>query len=376
MAWLSRIKNSGETPQVQSKSTLYSGTSVARRPYVDYNEDWNIERAVKDALTRVTWVYRCVQVIASNAAKVPLILREDDRENGEVLETNPFNYVFNSRANPGESAFTFRYRLSAQLLLSNKGVFIEITRTKGGQVDSLRLLPPDCVTPIKHPTDFVSGYLFEMQTFDAYGQPQKTIKKKYKPEEIIWIRIPHPFDPYKALTPLDSIGLSVETDWYAKMYNRNFLLNDGRPGGMVVLKGDATEEDKAELQSRFRGNVQTAGRITVITAEQGADFVDTAVTPRDAQYQETRNLTKEEILIGFGVPESVLPNAAGRTFDNAEIERLIFWQETMLPHLQMITEELDVLEKDDVLVLQRLVDVEGHLDLAARDFAVAVAGHC
>ncbi len=370
MAWLKNLKTAGPPALVEAKSIPFSGAGGSRRTYQDYNAEWGIERAVRDAMTRVTWVYRCVQVIAFNAAKVPYVLREEDRYTGEEQTGNPLLYVFNSRANVGESSFAFRYRLSAQLLLSNKGVFVEVQRLNNGEIGALRLLPPDYVTPIRDPQNFVSGYKFSQPTYDEFGVTQEPIKKTYKPEDIVWIKIPHPFDPYKALTPLDAIGLSVETDWYAKMYNRNFLLNDGRPGGMVVLKGDASEEDKAELQSRFRGNIQMAGRISVVTSDQGADFVDTAVTPRDAQYSETRNLTKEEILIGFGVPESVLPNAAGRTFDNAEIERLIFWQETMLPHLELIMGEFDILDGDPKVLVgpnTDRVDVLQRMDMKRRE---------
>ena len=40
----------------------------------------------------------------------------------------------------------------------------------------------------------------------------------------------------------------------------------------------------------------------------GADFVDTASSPRDAAYVQMRELTKEEILGAFGVPESIIGN--------------------------------------------------------------------
>ncbi len=148
------------------------------------------------------------------------------------------------------------------------------------------------------------------------------------------------------MTPLESAGLSIETDWLYKMYNRNFLLNDGRPGGLIVVKGIMSEDDKSELRARYRGNINTVGRIGVIASEEGADFVDTAIHPRDAAYIEGKKITEEEIEIAFGVPRSVLGNASGRTFDNSEMERLIFWMETMASHLQLIERPLDVLDSD------------------------------
>lgn len=288
------------------------GTSVVRRGTVAYNDNWSTERAVCEALDRVTWVFRCVDAIASNAARQEIVIRENNPWDGEVVSDPELYSLLNSKTNEGEAAIIFRYRLSAQLLLSKKGVFINVVRNNAGDVIEMFLLPPDSMEPIKDSKTLVKGW--KLSTTDANGRPSE---KKFKPEDIIWIRRPHPFDPYKALTPLEAAGLAIETDWLAKMYNRNFLLNDGRPGGMVVIKGDMMEEDKEELRARFSGGVARAGRISVIASDQGADFVDTAVTPRDAQYTESRQSTKDEILLGFGVPESVLANASGRCVDEA-----------------------------------------------------------
>jgi hypothetical protein len=59
-----------------------------------------------------------------------------------------------------------------------------------------------------------------------------------------------------------------------------------------------------------------------------------------------RQITKEEILSAFGVPESVIGNAAGRTFSNAGEEIRVFWVETMMPHLMQMARALDALDPE------------------------------
>jgi hypothetical protein len=147
------------------------------------------------------------------------------------------------------------------------------------------------------------------------------------------------------MTPLEAAGIAVDIVNLAKVYNRNYLLNDGRPGGLLVLRGEIDDDDKEELKSRFRGNIARAGATTVISSDDGADFVDTSASPRDAAYIQMRQITKEEILASFGVPESVIGNAAGRTFSNAGEEIRVFWNETMLPHLEPIARALDELDE-------------------------------
>jgi hypothetical protein len=90
-----------------------------------------------------------------------------------------------------------------------------------------------------------------------------------------------------------------------------------------------------------------AGYTSVIASDDGVDYVDTSASPRDAAYIQMRQLTKEEILASFGVPESVIGNAAGRTFSNASEEIRVFWMETMLPHLEILSRALDELDEDN-----------------------------
>lgn len=340
MAWNVRQKI---TPAERTEVKVTSGTSATLGSNVAYSGAWDNKRAVGEALQRVTWVYRAVDAIASNAARLPIILREGDPIDGMPVENFSLYKLLNSTPNAGEDSVAFRYRLSAQLVLSDNGVFIEVTRNRRGEILALTLLPPHAVTPIADVRKFVSGFHFEMDVQEANGTSRR-ISKKYKTQDIIWIRKPHPFNPYGAITPLPAAGVAIETDWLAKMYNRNFLLNDGRPGGMIVVKGEMMEEDKNELRAKFGGSINRAGRISVIASEDGADFVDTAVSPRDAQYIDGRKVNKEEILMAFGVPESVIANAGGKTFDNAEMERLVFWMETMIPHMDMVTRPLDALD--------------------------------
>lgn len=308
-------------------------TAVAGKPYRD---SWDIERAYREGMQRVVWVSRCIDAISGNQARLPMILRDNNSPVGQVIDKdNSILDILNTKSNPAENSFVFRYRLSSQLLMSSRGVFIEKVRGRDGRIIALQLLPPQSTAPIPDPKTFVSG-------FEVSLSQGKTVR--LKPEDVIWLRRPHPLDPYLSMTPMESAGIAIEIENLARVYNRNFLLNDGRPGGLLVVRGEIDDDDKDELRSRFRGNLNKAGAVSVIAADDGVDFVDTGSNPRDAAYAQMRQLTKEEILASFGVPESVIGNAAGRTFSNAAEELRVFWMETMLPHLEPIARGLDELD--------------------------------
>ena len=341
MAW-----NSSQDKSLQSsgqKSILGPGAPVAFNPSMagkPYRDSWDIERAYREGMAKVTWVNRCIDAIAGNQARLPAMLRKDNSPNGKIVTDNQNNKILdilNSKSNMGENSFVFRYRLSSQLLMSSRGAFIEKVRGRDGGIIALQLLPPQHTSPIPDPKKFVSGFEVDMRN---------GTKVILKPEDVCWVRKPHPLDPYLSMTPLESAGIAIEIENLSKIYNRNFLLNDGRPGGLLVVKGEIDDDDKDELRSRFRGNINRAGSITVVSSDEGVDYIDTGASPRDANYIQMRQITKEEILASFGVPESVIGNASGRTFSNAAEEHRVFWNETMLPHMELIGRALDELDDE------------------------------
>jgi HK97 family phage portal protein len=337
MAWNRANKSLGNLSEKQ----IPFGAPVSNNPSSmtgrGYHDGWDIERAYRDGMKRVTWVFRCIDAIAGNQARLPVIGHKHNSPHGPIVKDANVLQLLNARANPGEDAFIFRYRLSSQLLMSTRGAFVEMIRGRGGDVVALNLLPPQYTSPVPDPKTFVKHFEVRMP-----GGGFEYVK----PEDVLWFRHPHPLDPYLSLTPMESAGMAIEIENLARFYNRNFLLNDGRPGGLLVVRGDMDEDDKEELRSRFRGNLARAGAVSVIASEDGVDFVDTAASPRDASYTEMRQITKEEILAAFGVPESVIGNASGRTFSNAAEELRVFWMETMQPHLEMLARGLDTLDAE------------------------------
>ena len=259
MAWNKTSDKQVQSPNV--KSIITPGAPIAfnagqvGKPYKD---SWDIDRAYREGFQRVVWVNRCIDAIAGNQSRLPAILRKDNSPDGEKIsrKTHPLLKILNSKANFGENAFVFRYRLSSQLLMSSRGAFIEVLRGRDGGIIGLQLLPPGHTAPIPDAKKFVSGFEVDLRNGTKVILP---------PEDVIWIRKPHPLDPYLSLTPLESAGVAIEIENLAKIYNRNFLINDGRPGGLLVIRGEIDDDDKDELRNRFRGNIGKAGAVTVVS---------------------------------------------------------------------------------------------------------------
>jgi HK97 family phage portal protein len=295
----------------------------------DRAKPWPVERAVAEGYERVVWVFKAVEAIAGNSSRLPFRLKEGESE----VTDHPLYRVLNVKANPLETGRIFRKRLSAQVLLSKRGAFVEVGRNNAQEIIRLDLLPPGRTSIIPGTgNDPISHY--EVAPLGG-GTP-----RRIDPEKVRWVREPHPLDPYSGITPLEAAGLSVELDHFARLYNVSFMRNDGRPGGILGVKapekggGDMDDEEMDRIEARFgRGPVE-AGKLSVISGD--LSYVDVASKPRDLQYQATSKNAKTEMLVAFGVPESQLGNAADRTFANAAEEGYAFWTQTMSNHNDVI----------------------------------------
>ena len=351
MGFLDGLKFTGHTGDGfinEGEKAFYYNQNMSRLNPIEggkkkaYKDDWDVDRAVSEGNDRVTWVYKSVYAIASNAARLPVEILDNKNEPVD----HPLLPILNRKANSYHDAYNFRFQLSSQVLLSKRGAFVEVVKDRLDNVVGLYLLPPNWTFPIPDPKNFVAGYSVQVPN---------TKERIVKPDDVVWVRIPHPTDPYRGQSPLEACGLAIDIDYYSRIYNRNFMVNDGRPGGILMVTGELDDDAAEEIMRRFLGNTGSAlggaGRMTIMEAEQ-AKWIDTSMAQRDAQYTETKQLAKEEILMAFGVPESVIGNASERTFANADTELEVFWRETMLPHLMLVERAFDRLDGSDELTVK------------------------
>lgn len=339
-------------------------------PGQPYSNDWNVDRAVREAYEGNPLVYRAVEVICQNAIAQRMILRKGDPDEGQIIDTSKdpsrLLYVLNRRANPWETALIFRHRFVAQYLLSSRGVFVEVILARSGRIGMLNLLDPDLVDIV--PSEKRDPRTNEVTSADPIGAFRVRVPgggydelprfdpeadAEQQPSSILWVRSPHPTVMWAGMAPVQAAGMSIDLDKYARIYNRRFLQNDGRPGGLLSVKGNASRETMERIQAQFTGGPESAGRTTVISAD-AVSYADTSGSPRDLMWGELSKMTKSEIALAFGVPESVMGDASGRTFDNADAEYAMFWEHRMLPLLREIDDQLDILTGgyDDDLYLR------------------------
>ncbi|MCX4976453.1 phage portal protein [Streptomyces sp. NBC_00620] len=340
-------------PPATEAKDLLAGNSYVSMSYAGVSnvwgtpgraDGWDMERVIVEGYERSIWTFKSVEAISKHASTLPIEIGRggDERRFAETLDDHPLLRLLNVQANPLETGDVFKKRLSAQLLLSKKGAFIEKTYSRGGTLTRLDLLPPDRVQTI--PDDLNGDYIKHFEFTNYAGQ-----MRELQLEHVIWLRDPHPTDPFCGVTPLEAAGLSVDLDVKARTYNISFIDNDGRPGGVIGIDLDGVDAREVDrIQRRLAPGAHNAGQLTLVgTGPGGVTYVDTSARPREMAYETLASTSKGEILAAFGVPESIVGNASERTYANADREEWTFWDHTELPHLNLIASAFDTDLDDD-----------------------------
>ena len=331
-----------ERADLEGKSSLvitkpgFTSVTDMRADVVTYGggtraDGWDLNTVVVSGYERSVWSYRCIETISGHQSRLPFRFGKNigtDQE--EILDDHPLYRVMNDRANPLELAMQMRWRLSGQLLMSKKGVFLEMTRSRLGTITRIDLLHPDRMTIVRDRDDKYVDY-YEYTTRN--GQVVELA-----PEKVRWIRFPHPTDEFSGTTPLEAAGLSLDLDFLSRYHNVSFIKNDARPGGVLAVDHSSlTDQESDRIERKLRPGAAHAGEVAVIaTGPGGIQYIDTTTRPRDMSYAEASRNAKVEVLTAFGIGESVVGSSEGRTFDNSDQELYNYWTQTMPPHLAAI----------------------------------------
>lgn len=285
--------------------------------------------------------YRCVAAIADNGSSVPLVVRRPD---GSEIEGHPIAHLFNKRPNPNMSARVFKSLLLQQGELAGQAfVWLDRGETGLGPVTEAHIVFDQVDVLVDKPLAErptmanLSGFIIRR----ADG-----VQVHVLPEEMLWLRYPHPFDPLGCLAPWKAARHAVDMDAYAREWQRSSYKNGATPTGVIYL-GDMEPTELTKSRAAWRSSMQgpaNAGKNLLVASPpgsqgKGVSYVRVGLTAEEMDYLESRMANGAEVMMAFGVPHDYL--AAGTTFENRAAAKATLWSDTIKPKLELIGSEID-----------------------------------
>lgn len=210
-----------------------------------------------------------------------------------------------------------------------------IDRNRFGLPQELWFVRPDRMLPVPDAENFLVGYIYRGPS----GEEVPLAK-----EDVIFLRRPHPKDPYRGMGAVQSILGDLDATYLSTEYNRNFFLNSATPGGIIEADNNISDEDFNQFQARWaetHKGVANAHRVAIL--EAGMRWVDRKYTMDDMQFVELREASRETIREAFGFPKAMTGATDDVNKANAYAGEVMFARWMTKPRLMRVKEALNTI---------------------------------
>lgn len=293
-------------------------------------------KAVSDGTALESTAVLCaIRNISEPIAAMPLnLMRRETVEGRNVREAAREMRLYDlmhSAPNPHMTSFEFRDWMQSSLLIRGNA-YAQIDYNGGGEIEAIWPLIARDVWVTK-----INGNLF----YNVYiDNARYTLSSR----EVLHIRGFYA-GGLVGMSLVDkareAIGGALAADQYAGAMFGNGAAIGGvikRPWESGVLSADAEKNFIAAFTQR-QGGLNNAHKIMML--QEGMEFVQTALSPEDAQMVETRKFNITEVARVFNIPPHRLMELTNATFSNIEHQGIEYLQFTLGPWIARWQQRLD-----------------------------------
>ncbi|MEO3879278.1 phage portal protein [Rheinheimera fenheensis] len=319
---------SAPTPEKRSDPLENPANPLSMDELADYLT--NYSHVSEESGMRLAAVYSCIYVLSSNLAQLPLHVMRRVGDKVEKATDHPAYWLLHDEPNEYLSSYDWRETAQAhavgwgnslsKLVRNRKGELQKIVQAKA-YGNSINTLSGRLYYGFNHPDEglqTVSHY--DCIHIKAFGSNQR------------WGKSP-------ITQHAEAIGLGLA----AQGYGLQFFQGGGRPTGVLSAKGamnDKTFASLLELWKKSKTQLQQDTNKTLLLPAD-LDYKAITIAPNDAQFLETRKMTRSEIAGIFNVPAHMINDLEKASFSNITESSINFVRYTMMPYIMKWEQELN-----------------------------------
>jgi HK97 family phage portal protein len=280
-------------------------------------------------------VYRCIELISSDIAKMRLKLVERDAFGvWNEIETPAFSPVLR-RPNHFQNRIQF-FTSWVQSKLIHGNTYGLKQRDQRGVVTDIYVLDPRRVQTLLAPNGDV---YYSLQMDQLAGVPQDGVVVPAR--EIIHDRMDTFYSPLIGLSKMYAAGLAALQGLKIQDNSAAFFANGSNPGGVLTAPGAISDDSAKRLKEYFEENFSgsNAGKTAVLG--DGLKYDPMAVKAVDAQLLEQLKFSAEMVCGVFGVPPYKLGLGQMPTNNNVEAMDQQYYSQCLQIYIESIELALD-----------------------------------
>jgi HK97 family phage portal protein len=279
---------------------------------------------------RLAAVYSCIYVLSSNLAQLPLHVMRRQGDMVEKATDHPAYWLLHDEPNEYLSSYDWRETAQAhavgwgnslsKLVRNKKGELQQIIQAKAFG-NSINTVSNRLYYGFNHPDEGLQSVShYDCIHIKAFGSNQR------------WGKSP-------ITQHAEAIGLGLA----AQSYGLQFFQGGGKPTGILSAKNainDTTFKSVLELWKAAKTQLaQDTNKTLLLPAE--LEYKAITIAPNDAQFLETRKLTRSEIAGIFNVPAHMINDLEKASFSNITESSINFVRYTMMPYIMKWEQELN-----------------------------------
>lgn len=275
------------------------------------------------------WVHKAIKVIADNLSAIPLqVMRRTGGKKMEV-EVVPNHAITTLLDNPNpEQGPEDLWREWVIVMLLGGEVGCEmVPSVSGAKMLEMWLREPQTIAV--HPGALGTRYrrVSHYTINDAQGEPYRV-----EPDKFVHFKFKNPLSPWRGLAPITAVRNSILLDLFAQAWSKLFFEQSARPDWALITPQGVTPSEREGLEKKIAdkfGGVNKS-HLPIILEEGVSDIKILSFPPKDMEWLEQRNASRDEIGAIFGVPDEIM--GYGRdTYENFGTAARVLWTLTIIP---------------------------------------------
>lgn len=275
-------------------------------------------------------VRKVVDYIAWNVAQLGLKLYDRVSDTDRRRDTE--HPAAQTMANPDgqRPADQFLFTLIADFLV-NENAYALIFRRNGFTPRTLVRVPPPAVEVVSGGGLLVAGYRVHLANGGVY--PDRALPPLDPSDMLHWCGY-NPEYARLGVSRLETLRAILAEDAASQAANIELMKSGLQKPGYIkrpLEAPDWSEEARKRFQEGFAGQVKAANRKAPVL-EEGMEFADFGISPKDAQMLDGRRFTNEEVASLYGLKHAP---------PEGEEERNAFYADVLPPLTQSFASQLD-----------------------------------
>lgn len=309
-------------PTNSSLMSLPAYTQIGNDSFHTYEYMWKTQPALRTV----------VEFLGRNVAELSLdVFRRSSDTDRKRLPDHPLTKLLN---NPWPGSKWTKYRLInwtvQEYCIFNSAFWLK-SRSPGGD---------DGVMPV--PRRMVQ--LLGTSPFVTTGYRVAGGERDLQPDEMVHFNGYNPDSVRDGWPPVETLRQILAEEWAAGKYREDMWRNGARISGYISRPEKAPRwseavREKFKTEWRAYSDEMSAGGTPIL--EDGMQWHAGGITPKDAQYIEARQLTREEVASAFHVNPSMLGMKTERASNMAELHTMMY-SDTLGPLLEMLAQDIEM----------------------------------